>query len=291
MPNDFTFTRRFIPITGVLAGVAILVATWLAHPAWPVTLVLTGGSLLTLAATGGLAAACEGLHRQRAEAAEQTAALHAEVANLKIQYQEEAAESARTCEARNAAETGRQQLESSLRSAAHQASAACTLTLETGENVQQATRGVQAMGDAIDALNQSSSQISAILATINKIAFQTNILALNAAVEAARAGEAGAGFTVVASEVQRLAQESTTAAKQTAEHVDAAVSWILQCEMLKAEAVSALQGVDEKVKQLHLTAEALSQSMSAAGTSAGPTKVPHAHATLVAESTPAARPA
>ena len=51
-----------------------------------------------------------------------------------------------------------------------------------------------------------------IIATIEGIAFQTNILALNAAVEAARAGEQGRGFAVVASEVRALAQRSATAA-------------------------------------------------------------------------------
>ena len=51
-----------------------------------------------------------------------------------------------------------------------------------------------------------------IIATIEGIAFQTNILALNAAVEAARAGEQGRGFAVVAGEVRSLAQRSATAA-------------------------------------------------------------------------------
>ncbi|WP_244138690.1 methyl-accepting chemotaxis protein, partial [Burkholderia vietnamiensis] len=72
---------------------------------------------------------------------------------------------------------------------------------------------VQATERTMEAISQCSKQIVAIVATIDTIAFQTNILALNAAVEAARAGESGRGFAVVAGEVRALAQRCAGASR------------------------------------------------------------------------------
>ncbi len=81
------------------------------------------------------------------------------------------------------------------------------------------SKAMAEMSDAMSAINHSSKEISEIISSIERIAFQTNILALNAAVEAARAGEAGAGFSVVAEEVRALAQRSAKAAADTNQRI------------------------------------------------------------------------
>ena len=73
---------------------------------------------------------------------------------------------------------------------------------------------IQETSKRIKRLGESSLEIGEIVELISDITEQTNVLALNAAIQAASAGEAGRGFSVVAEEVQRLAQRSGEATKQ-----------------------------------------------------------------------------
>jgi len=118
--------------------------------------------------------------------------------------------------------------------------------------VQNAIRGmndireqIQETSKRIKRLGESSQEIGEIVQLISDITEQTNVLALNAAIQAASAGEAGRGFTVVAEEVQRLAERSGEATK----HIGAIVKSIQRDTQDAVEAMErSTRGVVEGTK-------------------------------------------
>ncbi|MDP1704910.1 MAG: methyl-accepting chemotaxis protein, partial [Sulfurimicrobium sp.] len=120
---------------------------------------------------------------------------------------------------------------------------------EIREHIQDTSKRIKRLGE-------SSQEISEIVDLISDITEQTNILALNAAIQAASAGEAGRGFTVVAEEVQRLAERSGEATKQIS-----AIVKTIQTDT--QDAVSAMekstQGVVEGTKLSDAAGQALNE--------------------------------
>ena len=130
--------------------------------------------------------------------------------------------------------------------AAQGAQTAARLGAVTG----QGQAAVQAVTEAMAAIDASARRMTEMIGVVEGVAFQTNILALNAAVESARAGEAGRGFAVVAGEVRALARRTAEAAgdikrliAESAQRVQAGNAQTTTAAQRMQDVVGAMHGV------------------------------------------------
>jgi len=139
--------------------------------------------------------------------------------------------------------------------AANAASNGEQIVQQTVVSINELAGEVEQTSAVINALEQGSDKIGAVIGVIRGIAEQTNLLALNAAIEAARAGDQGRGFAVVADEVRTLAsrtQESTQEISQVIEQLQAS----------SHQAVKAMQSSREKTTHTVSKAEETRQSLA-----------------------------
>lgn len=118
--------------------------------------------------------------------------------------------------------------------------------------IERIARSVEQSAQVIAALGERSQAISGIVKVIREIADQTNLLALNAAIEAARAGEQGRGFAVVADEVRKLAERTSTATSEISTMINA----------IQDETRVAIVSIREGSDQAHAGAELARQAAS-----------------------------
>lgn len=109
----------------------------------------------------------------------------------------------------------------------------------------------------INKLGKNSKEIEDIVTTIQSIASETNLLALNASIEAARAGESGKGFSVVANEVGKLAEESRnstsqidTLIKEIQSNISLVVSSMDESNQKLEEGIDVVSSSNEKFKDI-----------------------------------------
>ena len=150
-------------------------------------------------------------------------------------------------------------------------------------SMQEVLKGTASVSTKLETMKKNAGVISSIVATITKVADQTNLLSLNAAIEAEKAGEYGLGFSVVANEIRRLADQTAVAALDIEDMVgemEKSVSTgasemevfkgLVESTARKMKKIgSQLGGIMEKVRTLPPGFEAVSKGMADQSDSAG----------------------
>jgi methyl-accepting chemotaxis protein len=149
------------------------------------------------------------------------------------------------------------------------ASAAQELANLADNTQKEANKGIQGIEHIVKKIDEGSKQsmetqkivenlltkaenIEKIIYSINAITEQTNLLALNAAIEAARAGEAGRGFSVVAEEIRKLAENSSQATNEIANILEELKNSTIDVNKSTEETVNTIREINEEAQQINV---------------------------------------
>lgn len=148
------------------------------------------------------------------------------------------------------------------------ASATEEMTASVREISQRVQESARMAGDAVEQVHSATERVSAlssaaarigdIVEIINNISGQTNLLALNATIEAARAGEAGRGFSVVASEVKALAEQTGKATGEIGQQISGIQS-------ATQESVAAINDIRNSIEKLSGISSAIASAVEEQG--------------------------
>ncbi|WCM87789.1 methyl-accepting chemotaxis protein [Acidovorax sp. NCPPB 3576] len=134
-------------------------------------------------------------------------------------------------------------ISTSIQQVARSSERSADLATQTQREAGQGHQVLARSREAIAAIEQSSTDIRDIVATIGEISSQTHLLAFNAAIEAARAGPHGIGFSVVADEVRKLAEKSALAAQEISKLVGSSVARVAEGGRLSEEVGAAFSRI------------------------------------------------
>jgi methyl-accepting chemotaxis protein len=148
----------------------------------------------------------------------------------------------------------------SIQSINHATEVAGGLSASTRDDAEQGRDALSKAIESISLIQKSATGIAEIVKIIGEIAGQTNLLAFNAEIEAARAGEHGVGFSVVAGEVRKLAERSSTAARDISRLIDESLHRIGQGTERSNDAGNAFTGIVGSVHKTGIAIEDITRS-------------------------------
>jgi methyl-accepting chemotaxis protein len=130
------------------------------------------------------------------------------------------------------------------------------VTSKLGENkifVTESYKTIEGLKVKTDNILKESRNMINIIATLDEIAFQTNLLAINASIEAAKVGEQGKGFAVVALEVRDLASRATEAARDTKERLNRNMESVQDTSKNMLTINESFKQVSDSITQMDIT--------------------------------------